>query len=83
MRGGETERPDVTAEWEAAKQAMPWNTLPSPGVCTNGQRPCNKPLVVDGRTVGYCSRLVWPDGYARWWRLPPGTHKGPHRMEWT
>lgn len=57
--------------------------LPNPGVCENGQRRCNEPLIVDGVTVGYCSRLVWPGGYARWWRLPPGTHKGPHAVEWT
>jgi hypothetical protein len=63
-------------------EVPPTPRLPSSSVCENGQRPCNEPLVVNGVTVGYCSRLVWPSHLARWWRLPPGTHKGRHTVEW-
>ena len=60
----------------------PMPSLPSPSVCENGMRPCNEPLSVGGQVVGHCSRLVWPSDEARWWRLPPNTHKGPHAVEW-
>ena len=57
--------------------------LPPPGRTEDGRSHCNAPLVVQGREVAYCARLVrpWDRGFWRW-KIPAGTHRGPHYVEW-
>jgi len=61
----------------------PWNpaspdymVLPNPAGLQGNATFCNEPYVVNGNTVGYCSRVV------KKWGKRAGQHRGDHEITW-
>lgn len=44
---------------------------------------CNAQLIVNGKTVGYCEKIVTSYDRGLWfWRIKARTHQGPHIVTW-